>query len=225
MGRKQALKIILIGIVILIIGLIIAAIPLTWRSMQDIANDWEATVDEGYYASYNEGDRATVSGKVTAEYQITLQDDPDFYAMGYRYCYELDHVWDECPLSKKDLADPDDEVDLNLKLEVMNVDGYDYWVWTVTGRADRGPFYIASMIFILIGGVLVGAGIVKREVSRPRMKIQSTPYGTVPTRTLAPSRSMETSVLDRKRTCTHCGESIPLVEIKCPECGKSKFDT
>jgi uncharacterized membrane protein len=223
-ARKRATTILYIGIAIIIVGLIIAAIPLTWTNMLAIADDWEGSFDQGYYRSYDEGSTAVVSGRVTGEYPITLQDDPDFYAMGYRYCYELDNVWEECPLSKKDYAEYDDQVDLTLKLEVLNVGGDEYWVWTVTGRADRTPFYTAGVIIMIIGFIVTGIGAARRTSAQARVKIPSTTYGAAPTWTLSSPGSQPTSVLEGKKYCTHCGAEMPVIEIKCPECGKSKFD-
>lgn len=223
-AKKQSSTIIYVGIAIIIVGLIVAAIPFTWRSMDDVADDWEGSSSQGFYRSYDEGSTVTVSGKVTGEYPITLQDDPDLYARGYRYCYELDNVWAECPISKRDFADLDDEVDLNLRLEIMNVGGDEYWIWTVTGRADKTPFYITSLIFIIMGMVVVGVGALKRASSQPKVDIPSTTYSTTPKLRVSSPKSPPTSLLESKKYCTHCGAEMPIVDIKCPECGKSKFD-
>lgn len=223
-AKKQSSTIIYVGIAVIIVGLLVAAIPFTWRSMDDIANDWEGTSGQGYYKSYNEGSTVTVSGKVTGEYPITLQNNSGLYAMGYRYCYELDNVWDECPISKKDYADLDDEVNLNLKLEVMNVGGGEYWTWTVTSKADKASIYTASLIIIIIGVVVVVVGAMKRAASRPKVDIPSTTYSTTPKIRVSSPKSPPTSLLENKKYCTHCGAEMPIIDIKCPECGKSKFD-
>lgn len=223
-ARKRATTIIYIGIAIIIIGLIITAIPLTWTNMQAIADDWEGSSSEGYYKSYYEGDTATVHGKVTAEYPLTFENDTDLYAMGYRYCYVLDDVWDECPVSKEDFADYDDEVDLTLKLEVLNIEGGETWVWTVTGKADRMPLYIAGVILMMTGFLIAGAAAARRASTQPRVKIPSTGYGTAPTKTMSSPRDQSVSVLEGKKYCTHCGAEMPVIEMKCPQCGKSKFD-
>ncbi len=223
-ARKRATTILYIGIAIIIVGLIIAAIPLTWTNMQAIADDWEGSSFEGYYRSYDEGSTAVVTGRVTGEYPITLQNDTDLYAMGYRYCYELDNVYAECPISKKDYAEYDEEVALTLKLEVLNVGGDEYWIWTVTGTADSTPYYTTGVVIAIIGFVITGIGAVRRASAQPRVVIPSSTYRSPPTRTMSAPSSPSGSVLEGTKYCTHCGAEMPVIEMKCPECGKSKFD-
>ncbi len=224
--KKPSKAIIYVGILIIIIGLVIAAVPLTIRNMKDISNDWVGTTEEGYYGSYYEGDRVSVAGKITGEFPLNAQNESDLYAMGYRYCYELDNVWDECPLAKEDMGDVGDNVMLNLRLQILTVDGYPYWYWTVTsgGKEDNSPFYIAAGAMILLGTLVTFIGAVRwKNAERAYAKPSST-YTRTPVQTSVSRGTPQPTRLERQNICRHCYSEMPLGDIVCPNCGKSKFD-
>ena len=224
--KKPSKAIIYVGILIIIIGLVIAALPLMKRSMKDISNDWVGTTDSGYYGSYDEGSRVSVSGEITGEFLLDSQNDTDAYAMGYRYCYELDRVWDECPYAKEDMGDVGDSVTLNMKLEIMTIGGSQYWQWTVVskGETDNTPFYLAAGVTIMLGVFVVLIGAVRwKNAERAYAKPSST-YSRTPGQTSVSRGTPQPTRLERQNICRHCYSEMPLGDIVCPRCGKSKFD-
>jgi hypothetical protein len=224
--KKPSRAILYVGILIMIIGLVIAAVPLMIGDMKGISNDWVGTSEEGYYGSYFEGDRTSVAGEITGEYPLDSVNDSDLWGMGYRYCYELDNVWDECPVAKEDMGEVGDRVMLNMRLRILTIDGYPYWYWTVTsgGKEDNTPFYLAAVATITMGLLvaIVGAGRygkAKREYAKP-----SSTYSRTPSQTSTSRGAPERTRLEKQNLCKHCYSEMPLGEMICPSCGKSKFD-
>lgn len=224
--KKPSKAVIYVGILIIIIGLVIAAVPLMTRDMKGISDDWVGTSEEGYYGSYYEGDRVSVAGEITGEFLLDAQNDTDVYAMGYRYCYELDRVLDECPIAKEDMGDVGDSVMLNMKLEIMTMEGSQYWQWTVIsgGTADNTPFYLAAGVTIMLGVFVALIGAVRwKNTERAYAKPSST-YSRTPGQTSVSRGTPQPTRLERQNICRHCYSEMPLGDIVCPRCGKSKFD-
>lgn len=224
--KKPSKAIIYVGIIIIVIGLVIAALPLLKRSMKDISNDWVGGSDAGYYASYDEGSRVAVTGEITGEFLLDSQNDTDAYALGYRYCYELDHVWDECPYAKEDMGDVGDSVTLNMKLEILTMEGSQYWQWTVVskGETDNTPIYLAAGVTIMLGTFVAIIGAVRwKNAERAYAKPSST-YSSTPSQTSVSRGTPQPTRLERQNICRHCYSEMPLGDIVCPSCGKSKFD-
>jgi hypothetical protein len=225
--KRPSKAVIYVGVIILVIGLIIAAIPLMTRSMKDISDDWEGSMDAGYYASFNEGSRASVAGEITGEYPLDPQDDADAYAMGYRYCYELDHVWDECPYAKEDIGDVGDRVLLSMRLDIMTMGGSQYWQWTIvsSGKENFTPFYLAAGVTIMLGLLVTAAGVVRwKNAERAYAKPSST-YSSTPRQTSVSRGAPQQTRLEKQNLCRHCYSEMPLGEMVCPSCGKSKFES
>jgi hypothetical protein len=225
--NRPSKALIYVGIIIIIIGLVIAALPLMTRSMKDISNDWVGTPDAGYYGSYDEGSRVSVAGKITGEFLLDAQNDTDVYALGYRYCYELDHVWDECPIAKEDMGDVGDTVTLSMELEIMTMGGSQYWQWTVIsgGTPDNTPIYVAAGVTIVLGTFVAIIGGVRFKNAQREYAKPSSGYSSTPVQTSMSRGAPEPTRLEKQNMCRHCYSEMPLGEMVCPSCGKSKFDS
>lgn len=166
---------IVVGLIILIIGGVVTAIPMTWKSTQDLVNDWEGG-DTGYYRSYEEGDKTKVIGDITFEISIDdileddinyTEDDMDYYRalknLGYNYVYFLDYVYGIEIYSQTDLGDIGEEVSLELTLDMKDLGGYGYWVWTgkLKEKESAALYFSIGILIIVLGLVAIIFGVKK----------------------------------------------------------------
>lgn len=224
---KKGSALIAVGAIVLIAGIIAAIIPLTWKSMEDISSNWEGSYDQGYYKSYSDGDTAIVTGQITEEFPITMQDDAALYGQGYRFLYEMDHVTDEGAIAKEDFGNEGDRVSLVIELDYVNLDGGYYWIWTVKSKTAPDMYYIVGIALLAVGAVLVGVGAWRRKASERRAPTLRPPtYESYQTRQISRlEREEPTSVVSESPRCAFCGAEMSLGDILCSKCGKSKYDT
>lgn len=224
---RSFVGVIFVGLLLILFGLVISAVPLLMGNMRAIADDWEGTQDEGYYVSYTEGERAIVAGEITRKYMLDSLNDTELWGMGYRYCYELDNVWEECPIAKEDIGEVGDRVMMTIRLRAFTVDGDPTWFWTVAsgGKEDNVPFYVIGAVFLLAGTLLIIFGLVRRSrAMRPQPRPSRT-HLRPQVRSSMSRGAPESTSLGSRNLCKHCYSEMPLGEMICPNCGKSKFDS
>jgi len=180
--KPKGRGLIVIGVILLIAGLVVATLPMfTWKNAQQIADSWEGTYEEGYYKPYNEGDKVTMLGEVTfivtisdiltdtinyTSYEIDLYQ--DLYDLGYRYAFYLDNEYDLEIYTIEDVGDVGDDISLELRLNFIELGGYDYWMWDARSieRPSALPYYIVGIVIVVVGVVLMGIGIKKYKSSK-----------------------------------------------------------
>lgn len=180
--KPKGKGLIVVGVILLIAGLVVATLPMfTWKNAQQIADSWEGTYEEGYYKPYNEGDKVTMLGEVTfivtisdiltdtinyTSYEIDLYQ--DLYDLGYRYAFYLDNEYDLEIYTIEDVGDVGDDISLELRLNFIELGGYDYWMWDARSieRPSALPYYIVGIVIVVVGVVLMGIGIKKYKSSK-----------------------------------------------------------
>ena len=232
-----------VGLILLIIGGVVAAIPMTWRSTQDLADDWEGG-DYGYYRTYDEGDMTKVVGEITFETSIDdilvddvnyNEEDRNYYRAlknrGYNYAYILDDVYDIEIYSKTYLGDFGDEVSLGLTLNFWNLGGTDYWVWVGESKEKENAalYFAIGITIIVLALVVIFSGLKKylaatrkKRPEMPRIKVEEAPRIVIPLQDPVqpppPPTEGKTHNIETKN-CPHCGIQCLKGYGPCPYCG------
>jgi hypothetical protein len=240
---NMAKVLIAVGLIMLMIGGVVTAIPMTWRSTQDLVDDWEGG-DFGYYRSYEEGDKTKVVGEITFETSLDdileddvnyNEDDKNYYSAlktkGYNYVYLLDDVYDIEIYSKTDLGDTGDEVSLELTLKFENLGGTEYWIWVGKSKDKENAalYFTIGIAFIVLALVVIVFGLKKylaaskiEKSETPRLKGEEDPKKGVPPQhpIQPPPPPTEEKIQNiETRTCPHCGIKCLKGYGPCPYCG------
>ena len=176
-SRGKSTAIIAVGIILLLVGLVVAVIP-PYKCAKDISDSWTGTTSSGYFKSYQEGSKAILVDDIAYEIPIddiindpvnSTWDEIVYYqhikSEGYDHAFVLGSAYNLEFYSEGDIANPGDEVSLEITLNSIDVDGSPYWVWSARPVPKPNPmvFLGAVIALVLVGLILVVVGVKVRS--------------------------------------------------------------